>query len=549
MNKLFSHLVSQFRDFYKNLTPVRRLSLLGAAALTLVSIMIISVMITGTTYEVLLDDIPNEQVAVVVQQLEQNNIPYRLEANGKQVVVPKNLRHSAQMVLMTQLGPTHASLIGLELFEKQDFGITTFAQRVNYQRALQGELMRSINTLSAVKKSKVNLALPPKKTFLEEAGHPTASVVIEMHPGKKLSSDQVSGITHLVANAVQNMKPEDVTVVDALGKILSKKGDGSSAMSAELLDIKSKIESDLESRVISMLSKAVGNGKVTAEVNVALNQKKVATIQESVDPDATAVLGSAVEEESLNGARTNPAGIPGARANLPGADDQGEVGFRQNVVRTTNNTNFVVPKTVRNIEEAPGAIERISLAIMVDGITTMKTNENGEVVENYSERPTEELQKLVDLAKEAVGFSEKRGDSVRIENLRFQKEDFSEADRLLTTLDRKKLVRSLFKWTLLGLSLSLFFFIVVRPFMRWITDSFQDSVEDLLPRTIEELEELQSVDNTLPGMSGALPVLEEALDPDKSESELLKERIMSLMNRDVEKASGAFSLWLVRRDM
>ena len=179
----------------------------------------------------------------------------------------------------------------------------------------------------------------------------------------------------------------------------------------------------------------------------------------------------------------------------------------------------------------------------------MKTNENGEVVENYSERPTEELQKLVDLAKEAVGFSEKRGDSVRIENLRFQKEDFSEADRLLTTLDRKKLVRSLFKWTLLGLSLSLFFFIVVRPFMRWITDSFQDSVEDLLPRTIEELEELQSVDNTLPGMSGALPVLEEALDPDKAESELLKERIMSLMNRDVEKASGAFSLWLVRRDM
>ena len=251
----------------------------------------------------------------------------------------------------------------------------------------------------------------------------------------------------------------------------------------------------------------------------------------------------------MNGARTNPAGIPGARANLPGADDQGEVGFRQNVVRTTNNTNFVVPKTVRNIEEAPGAIERISLAIMVDGITTMKTNENGEVVENYSERPTEELQKLVDLAKEAVGFSEKRGDSVRIENLRFQKEDFSEADRLLTTLDRKKLVRSLFKWTLLGLSLSLFFFIVVRPFMRWITDSFQDSVEDLLPRTIEELEELQSVDNTLPGMSGALPVLEEALDPDKAESELLKERIMSLMNRDVEKASGAFSLWLVRRDM
>lgn len=119
---------------------------------------------------------------------------------------------------------------------------------------------------------------------------------------------------------------------------------------------------------------------------------------------------------------------------------------------------------------------------------------------------------------------------------------------MLTTLERKKLLQSLFKWSLLGLSLALFFFIVVRPFMRWITDSFQDSVEDMLPRTIEELEELQSVDNSLPGMSGALPVLEESLDPNKAESELLKERIMVLMENDHEKAAGAFSLWMARRD-
>ena len=138
--------------------------------------------------------------------------------------------------------------------------------------------------------------------------------------------------------------------------------------------------------------------------------------------------------------------------------------------------------------------------------------------------------------------------AVKIENIRFEKEDFAESDKILNNLSRRTLMYSLFKWTLLGLSLVMFFFIVVRPFMRWITDSFNDSVEDMLPRTIEELEELQSVDNTLPGMSGALPVLEESLDPDKAESELLKERIMALMDSDNEKATGAFSLWLTRRD-
>jgi flagellar M-ring protein FliF len=242
-------------------------------------------------------------------------------------------------------------------------------------------------------------------------------------------------------------------------------------------------------------------------------------------------------------------GIPGARAELPGADDQGQIGFRQNVKKELRTQNFEVPKTIRNIKQGAGGIERLSVAVLVDGKEIFETSEGGEVNSTWKERSPEELAKYETLVKNAIGFSTKRGDNVSIENIRFEKEDFSEAERLLTTLERKKLLNSLFKWSLLGFSLALFFFIVVRPFMRWVTDSFQDSVEDMLPRTIEELEELQSVDNSLPGMSGALPVLEDSIDPDKAESELLKERIMALMEKDEEKAAGAFSLWLSRRDI
>ena len=283
-------------------------------------------------------------------------------------------------------------------------------------------------------------------------------------------------------------------------------------------------------------------------VNAQLNHRQTQTVEETVDPEKTALLATQSEEEKLDGARTNPAGVPGSRANIPGAQEAGQVGFQQNVSKELKTQNFVVPKTVRNVSEAAGGLERITVSVLVDGVTTSKTNDKGEIEESWAPRTTEELAKFDAIVKNAIGFSDQRGDSVKIETMKFEKEDFSESERWMTTLERKKLVNSVFKWLLLAGVLAAFFILVIRPFMRWVTDSFQDSVDDLLPRTIEELEQLQSVDNSLPGMSSALPVLEESLDPDKAESELLRERIMTLMGKDEEKASGAFSLWLIRKD-
>ena len=463
-----------------------------------VAIVVIALMLTKATYVPLLKNIPADQLAVVLDKLQKNNIPFSLIEDGKTISVPQELLHSAQMVMMSELGSSSAGSIGLEIFEKQDFGVTSYAQRVNYQRALQGELMRAINSLSAVKRSKVILALPAKKTFLEEGGQASASVVVDLHPGKTMSADQVKGVTFLVSSSVEGLEAEDVTVVDSRGKVLSRATDLAAMMSSEFFDVQRRIEMELENRIETILSKVVGGGKVIARANVKLNEQNTSIVEESVDPDRTAVRSSVVEEESLDGARRNPAGVPGARANLPGAEDNGEVGFQQNVKKSLTTTNFSVPKTVKNIQQKAGAIDRISVAVLVDGKTQYSTNEQGERVEEYVPRTEEELQKYKEIVQNAVGFVDTRGDSISIENMQFQKESFEEAEKLLEYLDRKKLISAIFKWSLIGFSLALFFFIVIRPFMRWITDSFQDTVEDMLPRTIEELEELQSVDNSLP---------------------------------------------------
>lgn len=548
MNQIIGNLIAQFREFFKGLGPTKRMSIIAASLITVVTLFIIIMMVSGKDYAPLFTKIPSDQIPMMIQKLSEKNIPYQLRDDGTTIAVPKDLLHSTQMALMAELGSHKIGSVGLELFEKQDFGTNSYAQKINYQRALQGELMRAINTLTSVKQSKVILALPNKKTFLEDSGSPSASVVVELHPGKNLAPEQIKGIQYLVGSAIQGMDPEKVTVLDDRGKMLSRPNDGMSVGSSDLLDLKSKIERDLEARIESILAKVVGQGKVIAKVDVSLNSRVVSSIEESVDADKTAIRSQQTEEESLDGARRNPAGVPGARANIPGAEDAGQVGFNQNVRKELKTLNYEVPKTIRNIKEAAGGLEKISVAVLVDGFETTQTAEDGTISTQWNPRSQEELAKYESLIRNAIGFDQKRGDQVKIENIRFLEEDFTESDRILTSLERKKLVHALFKWLLLGFSLALFFFIVVRPFMQWITDSFQDSVEDMLPRTIEELEELQSVDQTLPGMSSALPVLEQSIDPDKAETELLKDRIMAIMENDEEKAQNAFGMWLVRKD-
>lgn len=524
------------------------MSMIASVGIVLAAITVVSVMMSGTSYVPMMKDVSADNLPIVIEKLKSKNIPFRVDEGGKAILVPPEHVYTTQMALMSELGG-HIGSIGLELFDKQDLGATSYVQRINYQRAMQGELMRAINSLDAVKKSKVILALPPKKTFLEEGGKTTASVTVDLHPGKILSEEQVRGITNLVASSIENLKPEDVTVVDSRGKVLSKNnGESVSAMSLEMLELKQKTEKELENRIETILAKVVGQGKVIAKVNADINAKDVVSVEEIIDPDRTAVKSTITEDERLNGNRRNPAGVPGARANLPGAEENQQVAFNQDVSKEYKTINYEVPKVVRNVKEAPGGIQRVSVSVLVDGVMSNITKEDGTVEKQWTERSPEELQKYAALVRAAIGFDEKRGDTFTIENMKFEHEDFAEAEQILNSLERRKLFSYVLKWGIIGIAFLLFFFVVVRPFMRWITDNFQESVEELLPKTIEELEELQAVDNTLPGMSAALPTLEESIDPDKAESELLKDRILSLVGSNNKKAADALSLWLVRRD-
>jgi flagellar M-ring protein FliF len=537
------------RAFYNNQTPVKRMSMMLVAFIVMASITVIGLMISGRSYVPLFTNIPAEQLPMVINRLKEKNVMFEVRDDGKTVAVPPELLHSLQMSIMTEAQSDKMGTVGFELFDKQSFGVTSYAQRINYQRAVQGELTRSIDTLEVVRNSKVILALPPKKTFLEEGGTPTASVVVDLYDGKTLNSDQVKGIQYLVASAVENLQADKVTVVDSRGKILSRShGDSQLALSGDLIDLKQKQERELEDRIESILERVVGTGKVMARVDATLNTQAMSSTEEQYDPDKVATRSVQNEEESSNGSRTNPVGVPGSRANIPGAQQAGNVGFAQDVKKNLTTTNYEIPKVVKSIKENPGRTTRFSVAVVIDGTRDVKTKDDGTTEETWKPRTPDEMQKYVALVKNAIGFNEARGDTVTVENIKFEHEDFSESDQMLSQLERRKLLGYVVRWAVIGLAMFLFFFLVVRPFMRWVTESFQESIDDMLPKTIEELEEIQSGDGGLPGMSSALPILEESLDPDKAESELLKEKILTLVDTNSRKASNALSLWLVKKE-
>ncbi|MFK8138993.1 MAG: flagellar basal-body MS-ring/collar protein FliF [Bdellovibrionales bacterium] len=547
--KYVSLLLAQFQGFYGDLSPTKRMSLVLSGALVVGALTVISVLVSGRGYSPLFTKVPTDQLPVIVAQLRQMNVPYKVEDAGETITVPPELLHSTQMAIMSESNVSKIGSIGLEIFDKQDFGLTTRAQQVNYQRALQGELMRSINSLEVVRKSKVILALPQKKTFLEEAGQPKASVVLDLYPGKALSKSQIKGITNLVSAAVENLNSENVTIVNSVGKVLSRSSGIGGAMTNEMVELKERIERNLEDRIESILSRVVGTGKVIARVNAELDTKIVNSVEEIVDPDRVAVRSQQTSEERMDGSRTNPTGVPGARANIPGANEGGQVGFNQNTRTEVSTINNEITKTVKNTKATPGGVKRISIAVLVDGEVKFSSNEQGEPIEEWIPRSEVDLSRYESLVKNAIGYNDKRGDTIQIENIKFQAEDFTRAEDIMNNIEMRKLVSYILRWAVVAVSLALFFFLVIRPFMHWITDSFQESVDDMLPKTIEELEELQAVEGSLPGMTGALPTLSDAVDPDKAESELLKERIMKYIDDDSQKAASALGMWLIRKEL
>lgn len=545
MNPTIQRFWDGLKKWLGGLSPQKRLLLATAGVLTLAAAGVATVILNQDPYQLLYGDLQAEDSKAVSKKLSEQNIPYRVSDDGTEVYVPSSKVSSARMEL-AKAGVPGQDVVGFEKFDATTLGMSSYVQRIQYIRAVQGELTRSIQRLASVKRARVHISVPPKKTFLEEEDPPKASVVLELRSGQQPSKSEVAGIAHLVASAVEGLKVSQVTIVDTGGTFLHKPDDpGNQAISTALLEQQRSIETDYEKRILDILTPVVGLGKVRAKVTAEIDSSRTNTTEETYDPEKAVVKNSLKNDETSTGSRPNPIGIPGSRANLPGTENVNPPVpmANSNTEKNMANLSYAIPKKVQTVDKPSGNIKRLTVAVVVDGYYN-KAN-GGEA---FSPRTEEELKRLQDIVGNAVGFDIQRRDSITVSSLPFKTVDvFAEDEPAPGAFSLQDFSKHALRNGLIGLVILMFFFVIVRPLIRWATLSDVEKELQILPTTVAELEAARKDEGML-ALSRAAHQIEEAEPIEKREEEELRKKILEKVESSPRKGIRIVQDWLEEMD-
>jgi len=460
--------VNGIADVLRNLGALR-LMVMGAVAVGLVAFFIFFAgRVTQPPMALLYRGLDVNDAADIVAALDAQKVPYEIAAGGTEIRVPEDQMLCLRMS-MAQQGLPNGGSVGYEIFDRSDgLGTTSFVQKVNLLRALEGELARTIRSLDRVEAARVHLVLPKREVFSRENRRPSASIMLKIRGGGRIDRGQVSAIQNLVAAAVPELDPGRISIVDSRGNLLAR-GDGNDKDPYEspssLDDLKSAQEARIAREIEALLGKTVGFGKVRAQVAVEMDFDRVTTNSETYDPDGQVARSTqTVEEEAANSEGQGQDTVTVAN-NLPDAGTTDGTGSSAKNSRTEETVNFEISKTMKTQVHESGTIQRLSAAVLIDG--TYTEGENGEQV--YQPRSQEELDQLTALVRSGIGFNAERGDQIEVTNLRFAGVDAGlPAGELESAvfmgLEKSDLFR-MGELTVLGVVAILVLLLVVRPLL------------------------------------------------------------------------------------
>ncbi|PYR87401.1 MAG: flagellar M-ring protein FliF [Acidobacteria bacterium] len=419
----------QIKTFFTRYSLQQKLALAGSAALVLILLWVLVYFVNRVEYQTLYADLDPQEAQGIIQKLQELKVPYELEPDGRTVKVTADKIAEVRIQLASQ-GLPESGRIGFEIFDRTNFGLTNFQEQVNYQRALEGELARSIMTIAEVEAARVHLVLAKESLFQSSDEQAKASVILKLKNGRSLPGAAAQGIVNMVASAVKGLRPEKVVLLDYRGKILSRNEGPESGLSAQQLDARQRVETELAGKIVQILEPAVGQGKIRPQVSIVMNFEQVEETVEQYDPQHSVVRSKQKQEErqpkterlgGIPGPRStptnNPAGAPAAQA------DQSAGSTKFDFVKQNETVNYEVSKAVRHVINPVGKVERVSVAVVIDNHTKgTTTGSDGKEQTSQEPRTPEEMKKYRDLVSAAIGFNPDRGDQLTVENISFQGE-------------------------------------------------------------------------------------------------------------------------------
>jgi flagellar M-ring protein FliF len=505
--------IQQFASVIRSLSPAKRITLLTLVLGTAAGLTFLMTWSGGVEFRTLFGNLDPPDAGAVVAKLKEQKIPYRIGADGRTVMVPAESIHEVRMQLASD-GLPQGSGVGFEVFDNTKLGMSEFAQNVNYQRALQGELARTIARIGEVESCRVHLVMAEKTLFLNDEQPASASVAVKLKTGRRLSQEQINGIVHLVSSSVPRLSPDQVTVVDNSGKLLAgpKGKTGMGALSLDQLEYQAQVEKNLEGRVKSMLEQALGDGKAIVRLACSLDFQRQEKTEEHYLPDNRVIRSEQSLNEASRNADITPQGVPGVRSNTPGPDlmqNQTTGPGTSSFEKQDRTVNYEIGKITSRILEPVGRVTRVSVAVLVDGTYKTPADKGSGTERDYVPRSAEEMQKIEALVKRAVNFDPDRGDNVEVVNIPFEASEWSRADEAKSPsgwLSLLEQTSSYLRHGFIGFFLLLTFLFFIRPLVRWLTERPPISDAEIvkqLPKTVGELE------HELAGVK-SLPSLDEA---------------------------------------
>ncbi|MBF0343152.1 MAG: flagellar M-ring protein FliF [Nitrospirae bacterium] len=468
-------------DILKGWSTRKKIILASSVVMAIASLILIISWSQKPNYQVLFANLSEADAGVIVNKLQELKEPYKLTSNT--ILVTSDKVYDLRLKLAAQ-GLPQGGGVGFEVFDKVDFQTTDFMQKLNYRRALEGELSRTILALSEIDRARVHLAMPEKSLFIKEKEPPTASILIALKQGRTLSQSQIQGIVHLVSSSVEGLNPKDVTIVDNKGELLTRPVDDVVGLTATQLEYQKKYEKDVEIRIMDILEPVIGKSKVKARVTADIDFSKSEKTEEKYDPEGQVVRSEqSVKEKSTT---MGPGGVPGVQSNLPGKATAQSQGAQTQAQKQSETLNYEINKVVSHTQGPSGNVKKLSAAVLVDGMYTAAKPGTKDV--KYTARTDEEIKRYEELVKKAIGFTIDRGDQVAVINMPFEAELKEEIPPASRDYFRDGILVAKYLAPLVVALLFLLF--VVRPIIKVLTEPPPPvKVTELpYPKTVAEIE-------------------------------------------------------------
>lgn len=494
-------LIGQLNNFSKNLSVGKKMALITLVACTLAGCIVVMMWAGRPDFGVLYSNLLPKDAGAILEKLKEQKIPYQISANGNTIQVPRDIIHEKRLDFASE-GLPQGSGVGFEIFDNTKLGMTEFVHNVNFQRALQGELSRTINGLEEIDTSRVHIVMPSKSLFIDEEESGTASVVIKLHAGRHLSQEQIQGIVHLVSSSVSGLNAENVILTDNHGKMLSgfKDRDSISQTGYHQYELQGTKEKKLEDSIKTMLEKALGVEKAIVRVSCILDFKRHEKTEEIYNPRNKVPRSEQIFNETSDvGLHQVAMGTPLTASNISPSDSGNTKPMNKQLFQKQDKTvNYEIGKVTSHTIEPTGIIKKISVAVIVDGSYKKLVTKDKKESWEYIPRTKEEMVKIENIVKTAVNFDQSRGDEIEVVNISF------ESARLKFTDDQQDMIKPAESWLskigenkilirygLLGLFIFCVFIFVARPLVRWMTSGeiVDMALLEQLPKTVAEIEQ------------------------------------------------------------